>query len=108
MIGRTWHGITRAAHAEQYLAYLRATGLPEYRATPGNLGVTVLRRIDGDECHWLLLTLWESIDAVRAFAGPDVEMAKYYPEDEQFLLALEPHVTHYEVVEVLAGDAPGV
>jgi hypothetical protein len=50
------------------------------------------------EAYLLLLTLWDSLDAIRAFAGPDMERAKYYPEDEAFLLELEPTVTHYEVL----------
>jgi heme-degrading monooxygenase HmoA len=54
--------------------------------------------MEGDEVHFLLLTLWDSLDAIRAFAGPDVERAKYYPEDEAFLIELEPTVTHYEVL----------
>jgi heme-degrading monooxygenase HmoA len=54
--------------------------------------------MEGDEVHFLLLTLWDSLDAIRAFAGPDVERAKYYPEDEGFLIELEPTVTHYEVL----------
>jgi heme-degrading monooxygenase HmoA len=98
MIARTWHGITEASKADEYLDYLNKTGLPEYRATQGNLGVYVLRRIEGNKAHFLLLSLWESEDALRRFAGSNIEKARYYPEDEQFLLELEPMVTHYEVL----------
>jgi heme-degrading monooxygenase HmoA len=98
MIARTWHGITEASKADEYLEYLNKTGVPEYRATRGNLGVYVLRRIEGNKAHFLLLTLWESEEAIKRFAGPNIEKAKYYPEDEQFLLELEPTVTHYEVL----------
>jgi len=98
MIARTWHGMTDASRADEYLDYLNKTGVPEYRATQGNLGVYVLRRIEGNVAHFLLLTLWESEEAIKRFAGPDMEVAKYYPEDEQFLLELEPMVTHYEVM----------
>ena len=98
MIARTWHGITDASKADEYVDYLNKTGVPEYRATQGNLGVYVLRRIEGNEAHFLLLTLWESEDAIKRFAGPNIEKARYYPEDEQFLLELEPTVTHYEVL----------
>jgi len=98
MIARTWHGITPASKADEYVDYLNQTGVPEYRATPGNLGVYVLRRLEGDKAHFLLLTLWESEEAIKRFAGADMEKAKYYPEDEQFLLELEPNVTHYEVI----------
>jgi heme-degrading monooxygenase HmoA len=58
----------------------------------------VLRRIEGNKAHFLLLTLWESEEAIKRFAGSNMEKAKYYPEDEQFLLELEPTVTHYEVM----------
>ena len=98
MIARTWHGITDASKADEYFNYLNKTGVTEYRATQGNLGVYVLRRIEGNKAHFLLLTLWESEEAIKRFAGSNMEQAKYYPEDEQFLLELEPTVTHYEVM----------
>ncbi len=98
MIARTWHGITRASKADEYLDYLNKTGVPGYKATQGNLGVYVMRRIEGNKAHFLLLTLWESEEAIKRFAGPDIEIARYYPEDEQFLLELEPTATHYEVL----------
>lgn len=98
MIARTWHGVVPAAKADAYFEYLNKTGLPDYRATPGNLGVTVLRRVEGDKAHFLLVSYWESMDAIRAFAGDDVEKAHYYPEDTAFLLELEPNAYHYEVL----------
>jgi heme-degrading monooxygenase HmoA len=98
MIARTWHGVTDASKADEYLDYLKKTGVAEYRETVGNRGVYVLRRVDGDRAHFLLLTLWESEDAIKRFAGSEMEKAKYYPEDEKFLLELEPTVTHYEVL----------
>lgn len=98
MIARFWHGAVPASKAEAYQRYLEATGLPDYRATPGNRGVSVLRRMQGDVAHFLLMTLWESTAAIRAFAGEDFERARYYPEDADFLLELEPRVVHYEVI----------
>src|SRR5688572_13632849 len=95
MIARIWHGKTRAADADAYWDYLNRTGLPDYRDTPGNQGVTVLRRIEGEVAHFTLISLWDSI---REFAGDDIEVARYYPEDTAFLLELEPHVTHHEVL----------
>ena len=58
----------------------------------------VLQRLEGDKAHFLLLTLWDSEDAIKRFAGSDMEKAKYYTEDEAFLLELEPKVMHYEVL----------
>ncbi len=99
MIARTWHGAVRAEDAEPYHAYLLETGVPGCRETPGNLGVSVFRRIEGAEAHFLFISYWESWKAIRAFAGDDVETARYYPEDRRYLLELEPRVTHYEVLE---------
>ena len=98
MIARTWHGITDASKSDEYLEYLNETGVPEYQATEGNLGVYVLRRIEDDKAHFLLLTLWESADSIKKFAGSEMEKAKYYPADKKFLLVLELTVTHYEVM----------
>ena len=60
-------------------------------------GVFVLTRREGKVAHFVFLSLWESLEAIRAFAGDDLEKARYYPEDRDFLLELEPTVTHYEV-----------
>ena len=98
MIARTWQGATTARDADAYLEYLERTGLAEYRKTPGNRGVLGLRRIVGDRAEFLLLSLWDSKDAVRAFAGDDVEKAVFYPEDERFLIERDEQVSHYEVV----------
>ena len=98
MIARTWAGATRAADADTYLEYLHRTGLAEYRNTPGNHGVLALRRVSGDRAELLLLTLWESEDAIRRFAGDDIGRAVFYPEDERFLVARDERVHHYEVV----------
>lgn len=98
LIARVWEGVTPSSKADQYLDYLNTTGVPDYRATEGNQGVYVLRRIEGNRARFLLLTLWESFDAIKRFAGPDFEKARYYPEDDKYLLEREPAVVHYEVV----------
>jgi heme-degrading monooxygenase HmoA len=97
MIARTWHGVVRIEDADAYYDYLLRTGIPDYQATPGNRGVQVLRRQEGAQTHFLLISFWESYAAIKAFAGEEIEVARYYPEDRAFLLELEPTVTHYEV-----------
>ena len=99
MIARIWRGTVRESDQDSYYAYLQQTGLKEYADTPGNRGVYTLRQVANGQCEFLLLTLWDSWDAIRAFAGPDYEKAVYYPEDEKFLLSLDLHVTHYELME---------
>jgi len=98
MIARIWRGRVPAAKADDYLEYLLATGLKDYAATPGNRGVRALRRVEGEVAEYLTLTFWDSMDAVRGFAGDDVERAVYYPEDDVFLLEKQPEVEHYEVL----------
>lgn len=98
MIARTWHGRVPASKADAYHAYLQNTGLSDYQATPGNCGLFVFRRTDGDITHFVLTTLWDSVEAIRRFAGDDYVRARYYPEDDDFLLEQEPFVTHYEVL----------
>ena len=97
MIARIWRGHTRAEDAESYTKFVEKTGLTDYRATPGNRGAAILRRITGTTAEFLVLSFWEDLDAVRKFAGPDVQKAHYYPEDDHYLLGKEPHVTHYEL-----------
>jgi heme-degrading monooxygenase HmoA len=99
MIARIWHGRVPDDKADAYMEYLRATGLKEYAATAGNRGVYVLRRREGGFADYLLLSLWDSWEAIRGFAGTDVERAVYYPEDREFLVETEPTVAHYEVLE---------
>jgi heme-degrading monooxygenase HmoA len=97
MIARIWHGITTEAQSEDYLEFLKQRAIPDYQGIQGNRGAYVLRRIEGELAHFLTLTFWESREAIQAFAGVDIEKAKYYPEDKGFLLEFEPTVTHYEV-----------
>jgi len=98
MIVRIWHGVTPAAKSDEYFDYLNATRVRDYRATDGNQGVYVLRRIEGDRAHFLTVSFWESMEAIEGFAGSDPERAMYYPEDEEFLLDFEPTVEHYEIL----------
>jgi heme-degrading monooxygenase HmoA len=98
MIARTWRGATKAEDADAYLEYLHQTGLAEYRKTEGNRGVLGLRRIVNDRAEFLLISLWDSKEAIRQFAGDDIEKAVFYPEDERFLVERDNHVSHYEVV----------
>jgi heme-degrading monooxygenase HmoA len=97
VIARTWRGETATADADAYVSYLEATGIKEYRATPGNLGAMVLRRSLGETTEFITFSLWESLDAVRAFAGDDPERAVFYPEDDRYLVARDLTVDHFEV-----------
>jgi len=98
MIARIWRGATREADKDTYFEYLQKAGLKEYAPIPGNQGVWVLRRVDDAKSEFTLISLWDSWDAIKAFAGPDPEKAVFYPEDDNFLLERGPRVIHYEVL----------
>jgi heme-degrading monooxygenase HmoA len=97
MIARVWFGRTKAEDYEEYLAYLEESGVAELERSPGNQGVMVLRRIDGNEAEFGVISFWDSLDDVKAFAGDDVDVARYFPDDKRFLLEFTPKLKHFEV-----------
>jgi heme-degrading monooxygenase HmoA len=99
MVARIWQGRTRPGMGKPYFAYLEQTGLKEYKATPGFRDVLVLTREVGDVTEYVLITIWDSMEAVRRFAGADPERAVYYPEDDRYFAEDErtPYVRHYQV-----------
>jgi antibiotic biosynthesis monooxygenase (ABM) superfamily enzyme len=97
VIARVWFGRTKFEDYDAYLAYLEESGVAALKQTPGNRGVMVLRRLDGDEAEFGVLSLWDSLEDVKAFAGEDVDVARYFPDDERFLLELTPKLKHYVV-----------
>jgi len=99
VIARTWTGAVLRADADAYADYIRETGFAEYGRTAGNRGAWMLRRDDGDRTEFVTLSMWDSVDAIKAFAGEDIEAAVLYPEDERYLIDGESRVTHYEVVD---------
>jgi heme-degrading monooxygenase HmoA len=103
MIARTWHGRVMTDKADAYLAHLKRTGLSDFRATPGNMGVYVLRRDEGGITHFQVMTLWSSMDAIKSFTGGDPTRARYYPQDDDYLLEREPLTTHYDVLMAVTG-----
>ncbi len=107
MLARIWRGRVPTPKSAAYVDYVKQTGVSEYRGTPGNRAVFILTsdNADAGETEFLVLTLWDSLDSIRAFAGADVEAAKYYPEDAKFLLNFEPKVTHYAVRDAVLEQA---
>ncbi|MDQ2679519.1 MAG: hypothetical protein M3Y21_00625 [Candidatus Eremiobacteraeota bacterium] len=98
MIARVWKGLVAAKDAGVYRDYLRDTGLAEYEASTGNMGAYALTSVHDEIAEIMTISLWESIDALKHFAGEeDYTVAKFYPEDERYLLAADPVATHYEV-----------
>jgi heme-degrading monooxygenase HmoA len=97
MIVRMWHGRVVTSKAQAYRQFLIERAIPDYQAVPGNISVHILERREGDITHFMTMTFWQSMESIKGFAGAEVERAKYYPEDEDYLLEFEPEVIHYEV-----------
>jgi hypothetical protein len=98
MIARIWHGVVPVSKSAEYLECMRTVALPGYLATEGNLGGWCLHRNEGETTHFEMLTFWDDIDAIKRFAGDDYSLAKYYDFDPNYLIEMEPHVRHWEVL----------
>ena len=98
MIARVWRGYTKPEHADAYEAMLKPELLPGIGAVKGYRGSYLLRRASGAEVEFVTIILWDSLDAVRAVAGPDYETAVVPVERRRYLSRYEAKSAHYEVV----------
>jgi hypothetical protein len=104
---REWRAEIRRSLKEAYFNYVRSTGIAGYRATPGNLGAAVaIRDLDNNRSEVVTLSWWETLDAIRAFAGEPIDQARYYPRDNEFLLTRPEKVIHYESSSLAAPPPP--
>ena len=98
---REWRAEIRRATSTAYVEYVRATGIAEYRRTPGNLGAVVaVRDIDETRSEIVTLSWWTSLDAIRAFAGEPPDRARYFPEDPRYLLTRPDYARHYQSSDI--------
>jgi len=100
MIARIWHGFTKPEHADAYEAMLKPELLPGISKAEGYRGSYLLRRPAGKDVEFITILLWDSIDAIRAVAGPDYETAVIPEERRQHLSRFDPKAAHYEVVSI--------
>jgi heme-degrading monooxygenase HmoA len=101
MIARRWRGTVRAADHDAYLRYVEDTGIPALRATPGNEGVIVFRHLDEprETSEIEVVSLWTDRQAIEAFAGSDISIARFFPDDDRYLVDRELTVRH-DIVDV--------
>jgi len=94
---REWRAEIKRALKDEYVQYVKATGLAAYLRTPGNLGASVaVRDLDSERSEIVTLSWWSDTEAIKAFAGGDYRRSRYFPEDDRFLLTHPEHVQHYE------------
>lgn len=97
MIARIWKGKTKIEHLEDYTEFMKVRAVPDYSRVDGFIKLTFLNRTDSNYAYFDLITFWENMEVIKGFAGDDFEKAKYYPEDEKYLVDFPERVTHYEV-----------
>jgi heme-degrading monooxygenase HmoA len=96
-IMRLWHGEVEIEKADEYENFMIERAAPDYGSVDGLQKLYFQRKNEEKNVHFLLVTLWDSIESVKKFAGDNPEIAKYYPEDDDYLLRKEKHVSIYEV-----------
>jgi heme-degrading monooxygenase HmoA len=97
MIARTWRGRATAQHAQAYERHFTDNVLPELKDLAGNRGNWLLRRNLDGEVEFVALTLWDSRDSIKAFAGGDIAKAHIEPQARAVLASFDEHADHYEV-----------
>jgi heme-degrading monooxygenase HmoA len=104
VIVRMWRGRERRDRAGAYRRHLEGSVFPRLQSLPGFLGASLLQRMDKGEAEVLVMTKWDSMAAIKAFAGPDPEKAIVEPQARAVLASFEEVVTHHEVLSEIAGD----
>jgi heme-degrading monooxygenase HmoA len=100
VIARIWHGFTKPEHADAYEALLKPELLPGVSNVRGYRGSYLLRREAGGEVEFITIMFWDSIDAIRAVAGPDYEAAVIPEERRQYLSHYDAKAAHYEIASL--------
>lgn len=107
MIARLWRGAAEGQeNADAYQRHVTATVFPALRDIAGHRGAYLLRRRTDERTEFLTATLWDSIDAIRAFAGADAERAVVEPEARAVLADFDDFARHYEVAYDSLSDPP--
>ena len=97
MIARIWIGKTNLEDEKAYEQFMRERAVPDYSQTPGFVKLLFLKRTDDRFAYFELITFWKNVEVIKNFAGEDHEKAKYYPEDQNYLLEFPEKVIHFEV-----------
>jgi len=96
-IARQWHGITKPGRAADYVKHLESETFPGLARIPGFIGASILKRHVGESIEFQVVTEWESLDSIHAFAGPDISVAVVPDVARALLSSFDAHVRHYEI-----------
>ncbi len=96
-IMRLWHGEVAIEKADEYEKFMIEKAAPDYSSVEGLLNLYFQRQDEKTKAHFLLVTIWDSLESIKQFAGSEPELAKYYQEDDNFLLEKEKYTTMYDI-----------
>ena len=97
MIARVWRGVVARDRRDEYVAYVDATGVAEYREAPGcPVSMILTRELDAERVEVVAFSVWDTQASIQAFTGPDINAMVLYPQDQAFLLE-PPTLVHYQV-----------
>jgi heme-degrading monooxygenase HmoA len=99
VIARQWRALAQPDKAESYVTHLRTETFPALRALPGFVDASILRRRVGAGVEFLVITRWDSLEAIAGFAGADPEAAVVPAAAADMMIEYDRQVRHYEVVE---------
>ena len=99
MIARHWRGLVKRERADSYVEHLQAETLPQLVQLAGFHDAKVLRRELPHGVEFLVVTIWESLDSIRAFAGNDVDSAVVPPKARDMMIEYDHRARHYDVVD---------
>jgi heme-degrading monooxygenase HmoA len=99
MISRHWRGLTKPAHADRYVEHLRQKTFPALRTIAGFVDASILRRKVDRSVEFLIVTRWESMQAIEQFADRDPDLAVVPDEVREMMIDYDRSVRHYDVVE---------
>ena len=99
MISRQWRGLAHPDRAPEYIKHLRTETFPALRKIPGFIDASILSRPFGEGVEFLIVTRWDSMDAVARFSGADPEAAVVPAEVADMMIEYDQRVGHFEIVE---------
>ena len=99
MIARHWTGLAKPAHADAYVEHLHRDTFPALRAMPGFISASILRRTMPAGVEFLIVTNWQSLDSIRAFAGENVDGAVVPERVRAMMVKCDRVVRHYDVID---------
>jgi len=97
MVARIWHGRTAADKADEYRDYLFEAGVKKIAAIPGNRGVQMMASKSAEQGEFMVVSYWDSIEAIKGYAGAEYTKVHDLPRDKEFLIDREALVRHFDL-----------